>query len=147
MVKVVFMAGPAGSGKTRIAKVLEEFSDFVYIGSDEIREELWGNAADQRHPEKVFQIFYERARKAIEEGKSCVLDATFLTKKVRKDGLRALDGLEFESYCIEMVTSLEKCLLRNQMRDRQVPLSVVRRQYESFERPGVEEGFKDIVRL
>lgn len=147
MVKVVFMAGPAGSGKTAIAKMLEEVAGFVYVGSDEIREELWGNAADQRHPDKVFQIFYERARKAIEEGKNCVLDATFLTQKSRKDGLRALDGLEFDSYCLYMDTPLEKCLIRNQFRERVVPERVIRRQYEQFEIPRYVEGFDSILGL
>ena len=94
MCKVVLMSGPAGSGKTTIAKLLEDLGNFVYVSSDEIREELWGNAADQRHPNKVFQIFYERARKAVMDGHNCVLDATFLTTKARKEALRALEFFE-----------------------------------------------------
>ena len=94
-------AGFSGSGKTALAAGLAERSGFVHLSSDELRKtaigldpaaaattaqarRLYGDTSRGR----VYEALGGRARALLEQGKSVVADATFLSRPHR-DALRA----------------------------------------------------------
>lgn len=123
------MIGPAGSGKTTYAKTIRA----VHISPDNIREEMFGDAAIQDRPELVFHEAYERMLDALCAGKSVVFDATNTTTLARSNILRRVDAIQCRKIAVLMNTPLEEALRRNANRARKVPEGVIRRQYEKLE--------------
>ena len=85
--------GLSGSGKSFISKILHEDFGFEWIRSDVVRKELMSLKPHQSakaeygkgiYTEEITRMVYtkmvEMAKKLVEEGKSVVLDATFLTQ-------------------------------------------------------------------
>ena len=68
MPTIYLMIGVPASGKTTWAKEkLKELDNAIYIGSDSIRLELWGNEQDQQHNRETFQEVFNRVAKAAKE--------------------------------------------------------------------------------
>ena len=66
MNNLIFLVGVPGSGKSTYAKkILEAKPDAVWVSSDAIREELWGDANDQQQPSSVFGEMFKRAVAAL----------------------------------------------------------------------------------
>ncbi|MGM5487962.1 MAG: AAA family ATPase [Nanobdellota archaeon] len=88
---VILMCGLPGSGKSYIAHKLARFLDVPLFRSDVIRKRMsfsddtytWENR------DRVYDRLMELGGKALNEGKSCILDATFLSR-VERDKARAL---------------------------------------------------------
>ena len=59
MKKLIVLVGIPGSGKTTLAQKITQ-RGYHCLNADSIREELWGNALDQREPEKVFGKLYKQ---------------------------------------------------------------------------------------
>lgn len=139
MNKVVLMDGPARSGKTHIAKVIAQFGeDFMYLDFKVFQDKF-------ENQNEAIVAFYQRAREVVENGHNCILDATFLYRWNRAEALKAFDGLEVETYCVYRITSLETCLLRNQVSDDPAPASTIRSSYEQFEYPVKELENFDVI--
>lgn len=82
--KLYVLVGLSGSGKSTLAAQLAESNEnTVIVSSDAIREELTGKIEDQSRNNEVFEIFYQRIRKNLEEGKNAIADATNLLIKSR----------------------------------------------------------------
>ena len=144
---VYLMVGVPGSGKSFFAKhVLMNHPWYhrVYISSDDIREELCGNAGDQSQNWKVFEIFYERAYEALKNGHDVILDATHLTKKNRRKCRNRFKDLNCDFVAVQMNTSTEEALNRNQNRERVVPDYAMRRMINIYEPVSDDEGFNSV---
>ena len=144
---VYLMVGVPGSGKSFFAKhVLMNHPWYhrVYISSDDIREELCGDAGDQSQNWKVFEIFYERAYKALKNGHDVILDATHLTKKNRRKCRNRFKDLNCDFVAVQMGTSMEEALNRNQNRERVVPDYAMRRMINIYEPISDDEGFNSV---
>ena len=147
---IYIMCGVPGSGKTYFAKhVLADnpFRSRVYISSDDIREEICGDAADQSKNSEVFAIFYERAYEAAQNGDDVILDATFLTAKARKKCRARFKNLNCRFIAVQMNTPMEKARRRNEERDRIVPEYVMDSMIERFEPVSKYEHFNGIWRI
>ena len=145
MPEFVVMVGLSGSGKTTIAK--EKYATHIYISSDDLRAELYGDVNDQRHNGKIFEEMFKRSADALEEGQSVVYDATNLSAKRRKsliNNMRAAIRGNFWAVACVVLTTYENCLIRNALRDRVVPEDVIRRQFLTFQCPTEHEGFDSI---
>ena len=144
---VYVLVGIPGSGKSFFAKQVlmnHPWYHRVYVSSDDIRGELCGDAADQSQNWKVFEIFYDRARKAIKGGSDVILDATHLTKKSRRKCRSRFKDLDCSFIAIQMDTPVEEATQRNQNRERVVPDYAMRRMINFYEPVSNDEGFDSI---
>ena len=147
MPTVYILVGYPGMGKTYFAKNTLMNSRRVYISSDDIREEVCGDASDQSCNATVFSIFYDRAYQAIEKGYDVILDATHLTKKSRRKCRDHFKRLKCKFIAVQMTTPVEEAIRRNKNRDRVVPNYAMSRMINSFQPVEDDEGFDDIWRV
>ncbi|MDW8032976.1 MAG: AAA family ATPase [Aquificaceae bacterium] len=88
---IVVLMGLSGSGKSFLARILQEDFGFEWLRSDKLRKEMAGINIDQKlslgygegiyAPEwtrKVYGEMLRRAEEMVKDGKDVVLDATFL---------------------------------------------------------------------
>ena len=147
---VYIMCGVPGSGKTYFCKnVLMDhpWRSRVYISSDDIREEICGDASDQSANGLIFDIFYQRAREVIIDGSDVILDATHLTKKTRRKCRDHFKDLDCKFIAVELTTPIDKAIRRNKKRDRVVPEYAMNRMIDIFQPVEDDEGFDDVWRI
>ncbi|MBE5813142.1 MAG: ATP-binding protein [Clostridiales bacterium] len=128
---LVLLMGVPGTGKSTLAQKAFAY-DSIIISSDEIREELYGDAANQSDPKKVFEIFYQRITENLKQGKRVIADAT----NIRKDAREILYAIAKEAnapvYALVFIAPLENILQQNKMRKRVVPEYAVEREYKKM---------------
>jgi predicted kinase len=142
MCEFVMMVGLPGSGKSYFANNMKGFKVF---SSDALRKELWGSEEAQGDNNIIFNTLHKRIKETLQAGESCVLDATNLNSKKRKNFLSTLNGIACEKRCEVIATSIDKCLEMNRSRDRFVPEEVIYRMRSQFEFPIMSEGWDMIV--
>lgn len=145
MPELICLVGLQGSGKSTFAKGLATCGDYEIVSSDAIRKEFNNEIAN----DKVFKLYYERARQLLSEGRSVVLDATNITIKSRKQIFENLKGIECTKICLIFNTPIETCAKRIANRNKtgdqaEVPLEVLYKYEKSFEMPFYEEGWDNI---
>lgn len=148
--RVYILCGVPGSGKSYYAKntlMNNIWRHIVYISSDDIREEICGDAQDQSKNWEVFELFYDRARKAIIAGNDVVLDATHLTKKTRRKCRNHFKDLNCKFIAVQMKTSIRESVRRNQSRKRIVPNYAMKRMIQAYEPVTEDEGFDEVWRV
>lgn len=138
------LIGLPGSGKSTIAQAYSECCGYEVVSSDAIREELYGDAAIQGDPQKVFGVFHRRIEEVLKAGKNCVADATNLKRKNRRAMLQLPAANAAYKKALFVAVPVRVCCLRNEARERSVPNEVIMRMSNSFEPPTVEEGFDHI---
>lgn len=147
---LIMMIGIPGSGKSYIAEQIQveaatEDVEVVIHSSDNLREELFGDINDQSNNTELFEELHRRIKADLRDGKSVIYDATNLNKKRRRNFLREIKGIDCKKTCGLILSTIEDCYERNEMRDRSVPSEVIKRMYMSFQPPALEEGWDDIV--
>lgn len=139
----MFCGAPA-SGKSTLAKKFYNMG-YCVVSSDEIREELYGDASIQQDHSKVFSIARQRAIESLKYGRPVVFDATNMKYKDRMTTMNEINKLSgVYKICTIFAEPLEVLLERNSARDRVVPEAVIRRMIENFEMPTKAEGFNEI---
>ena len=128
----------------------------VPLSSDLIRELLYDNAGDQRHPEWVFAVLRDLLRHRLAAGaQTTYIDATNLSRYFRRSFLQIAREFGCAAEALYFDVPLEVCLERNRKRGsrlagsardaRVVPEDVLRRMARRLEPPTREEGFSRIV--
>lgn len=139
------MIGLPYSGKSYFVNKYKAEND-IYISSDDIRKELYGDDSDQTNPNKVFDIMYKRTCKALSENKSVWYDATNIKSKYRIHLLTNLKHKfnDVHYKCYVMCTPFKILLIRQQNRDRFVPATVIDKMLRQFEVPMYYEDWDEI---
>jgi len=146
MVHFVMMVGLPGSGKSYYAEqVYKKRYNAVIHSSDDIREELFGNAELQENSDKVFKVLHERALKDLSDGINVIYDATNINYKRRMAFLDNIKKLDVYKLCVLVATPYEDCLEQNKLRDRKVPEHVIERMYKNIYIPQYYEGWDEIT--
>ena len=142
------LIGLPGSGKSCYARdYVATRHGTIIVSSDDIRQELWGDANDQQNPSKVFNEMFLRTVSAMTQGTNVIYDATNLTAKNRKATLARLRqaiGQDFIAVADVIVCSISECKRRQGERDRKVPDEVIDRMVRRFEAPWYNEGWNFI---
>ena len=159
MQKVCMLIGLPGSGKSTWAKDVLDYTSlyvkpgflgptFKIFSSDEYREKICGDVNCQDDNQKVFNTLYDNLIEYVKNGGSAIYDATNINRKSRKTLLHRLQDLHIDDLVVQGVvfaTPIEKCIERNNARDRKVPEEVIHSMACRFELPLTNEGFDDIV--
>lgn len=153
MNRFIMTVGVPASGKStyfriQFGKMNEEW---VYLSSDNIREELFGSAEDQTHNQAVFLEMRKRAAAAIRENKNIYYDATNINRKKRKNFLKDIKniarGHDYNFECFLFAVPAVTCKRRNAKRERKVPETVIERMVRQFQVPIYAEGWDIIIRI
>jgi len=134
--RMILMIGVPGSGKTTLAKKIAE-KGFHYINADGIREELYGNAAEQGDKEEVFNLFFQRLEELLLIGTDVIIDNTNLNPKQRKPILERAEQFGYIDVQLWLLdVPLDLCLARNKSRERIVPEDIVSNMFVELNRSG-----------
>lgn len=139
--------GVSGCGKTTWAMNQPNIQPRLVLDSDAIREELYGNWADQSHNTQVFDEMYRRTVEAMKRGIDDIYYvATNLSMKRR---IQLLDRLRkmFPQYiyrCRVFVRTPNTLYRQNDQREHCVPMYVIDRQLRQFQLPVENEGWDNI---
>lgn len=144
---LIVMFGIPGCGKSYAAEKLAERTGAKVVSSDAIREEIYGTAACQDNPDKVFGILKQRVTELLKTGESVIIDATSLIKKYRVSNLTTYAGLFKKAIIIVCATEIEIVLRQNAARERNVPEEAIFRMYKTMSFPREDEGWSEIYLL
>lgn len=126
-VLIVLKGLPASGKSTYRDNLLDLNPTFQCVCPDLIRKELYGNESIQGDGKKVFDIAFHDMREFGCIGANVIFDATNLNRERRKKLVKTMRPY-FDILIIkEFTTPFDLCVARNEKRERQVPLSVMRR--------------------
>ena len=143
--KAIFMAGPAGSGKTTILNQLG-LQDFKVINVDDIYEKLLKNSIRKEDfasmtPEelssaaklmgKARAITKEKEVKALESLQNIIIDGTGAASKPLLKKKADLEAIGYSTFMILLYVSPMTSLTRNAQRSRSLPTSAVLKSWAS----------------
>ncbi|MBW4617751.1 MAG: WYL domain-containing protein [Desmonostoc vinosum HA7617-LM4] len=151
-----FLIGTPGSGKSTLAKLISSLGNCEIISTDDIREELYGDATIQGEWQKIEATAIHCICTALSLGKSVVYDATNFKRFFRMDFLVKVNtqvaewGLNQPNWIAwYLQTPLETCIEWNQQRQRQVPSNIIESMYKLLQDfpPITGEGFAAVNKI
>ena len=149
MANLFLMCGIPGAGKSTFLKSHIKKKNTAIISRDLIRFSIVKPDEEYfSHEDEVVKIFWEQINKALTEGKDVFVDQTSLTPKSRKWLLQHVAGYKHANV-VWIDEDLETCLERNNKRRgtrAYVPEDTIRRMYDQFVEPSLDEGFTCIFR-
>jgi predicted kinase len=142
------MCGVPGSGKSTWARKHLTDND-VYVSRDDIRFSFLNEGDDYFSKEDmVWDTFVKSINEALEMGYNVFADATHINPGSRRKLLNALKFKEdIDVRIIHVDTPVAETIARNELRkdtNRYVPISVIQRMSQQFEKPEFSEGFSTI---
>ncbi len=136
MKRLILLVGIPGAGKSTLAKKIIE-KGFHCLSADPIREELYGDAAEQGDKEQVFKIFFERLDDALAKELDIIIDNTNLNPRQRKPILEKARKAGYSDIQLWLLdVPLDVCLKRNASRNRVVPDDIVANMFMELNRSG-----------
>ena len=143
MTEFVMLVGIPASGKSTYAERLTKKGYRVH-SSDKIREELFGDENEQKDKSKVFEVLHKRIKEDLQNGVSCVYDATNMNMRRRIAFLNQIKKYPCRKKCVLFAIPVEECKRRNESRERKVPDSVFDKMLRQFQCPYYYEGWDEI---
>jgi protein phosphatase len=145
---LVVLVGAAGSGKSTLARRL--FPAGTILSSDAYREQITGDAADQRVTRAAFSRLHADLERRMAARLGTVVDATNVTAFARRSLLRRAAAHDVPAVAIVLDLSPPLVLSRNATRAKRiVPETAVRRQLSDLGRSVrhgelADEGFASV---
>lgn len=141
---LILLVGPPGAGKTTYAeKYISQNDNTVYLSSDEIRKEMWGNEAIQGNNNEIFGRMQAMAVDGLNSGYDVIYDATNMTRKDRA-GIISVCPKVAKIECHIIWATIETCIKRDSARKRTVGKEVIDRMLKRFHAPYYDEGIDEI---
>lgn len=141
---LLMICGVAGSGKSEFAKsISDDRDDIVYLSSDNLRVELFGDINNQENNSIVFDELAKRANKSLKDNMHVIIDATNTNRRRRMHMLRQFPKDIKKNICY-IATEYDDIVYQNNNRDRVVPIDVINRMYKSMHIPVYGEGWDNI---
>ena len=137
------MVGIAGSGKS--VWLEKNLAGLTRVSTDNVREELTGDAADQRMNQIVFQRCMSRVRQALIQAKPVIFDATNCSVSARQMPVKCARWCNARIIAYFFDVEMDTAVKRNRMRARIVPEEAVARQFNTLSVPGLYECDELIV--
>ena len=148
--KVYMMVGLSGSGKSTYCRAqLSRNNRAIWLSSDEIRKELYGDASVQDNPSAIFNLMHKRLHEAIQNGvPEIYYDATNVSAKRRvafcKD-LRQKFGDNVLLCAYVFCTPIEDCIERAKNRtENSISDTVIYKMLSQWRTPYYWEGWDKI---
>ena len=143
---LVLLIGPAGAGKTTLARRLFEPTEIV--SSDQCRALVSDRENDQRASADAFRLLHLIVDLRLKRRRLAVVDATNVAAWDRRPLLQLARGRGLPAVAIVLDVPLEVCLDRDAGRpERRVGEEAVRSQWETMQigLPGLaREGFAEV---
>lgn len=128
---VVLLVGVSGAGKSTFSRRF--FAATEILSSDRCRALVSDDENDQTATEDAFSLLRVIAGMRLQRGKLCVVDATNLLPRDRREFMRLATTFECPASAIVLDVPLEICLERTRRRrDRDIPEEAVDRQFRQF---------------
>ncbi len=144
MTKLVMLCGIPGCGKSTFVNKLMSEEEFIYLSSDGIREEIYGDENEQGKPAEVFEIMHSRMLENLKEGRSVIYDATNTSRKRRKHVLELIKKINCYKEIVYFNIGHETAKKLDARRDRNVGFEVIERMYRTMQIPQYHEGWDSI---
>ena len=149
MADLYLMCGVPGAGKSTFLKNHIKENNTKVISRDKIRFSIVKPNEDYfSHEDEVLELFWKEINEVLSNNKNAFVDQTSLTPRARKWLLQHVEGYTYANI-VWIDEDLETCLERNEMRRgtrAYVPESIIRRMYNQFIEPSLDEGFDYIFR-
>jgi predicted kinase len=131
--KAFVMVGAPGAGKSTLATQIGKEENAVVISGDEVRTELYGNAAVQGKWEEIHDRIEEMVSDSC--GVPVVLDGTHYLASYRREALTLLRSYGYDDIEAVVVNPpLEDCIFRNANRHRGVARHVVMGMHDKLQK-------------
>lgn len=144
---MLMMVGIPGSGKSYLSNKLSDAFQMVVHSSDDLREELSGDASDMSRDTEMFYELHKRIRADLKAGKSVIYDATNIYSKYRKDFLKSLNNIECIKLAVYIMIPKYQCIKNNKRRDRKVPEDIIDSMAHKILAPDISEGFDEVIKI
>lgn len=117
---------PASGKSTKAKEIIEGGGNFIRLNRDLLREMLHFNVWSNNHESQVIEVEKLIARELLEDNINVIIDDTNLTQN-HEDMWKEICGLSnatFEKIVLD--TPVDECVLRNSLREKKVPESVIK---------------------
>ena len=126
------LIGAPGSGKSTYAATLAERENAVVISGDDIRAELYGDAAIQGDWGEIWERIEEKVSECC--GMNVIIDGTHCRRDYRDETIALLRSYGYDQIeAVVIDTPLDRCIMQNATRQRGVPRHVVVEMHKSLQ--------------
>jgi len=145
---IVLLCGPAACGKSTFAQ--RHFRPTQIISSDWARGRVCDDERDQRFNTQAFALVRYLTELRLGLNRLCVVDSTALTPPHRREFLELAKRFQVPCLIFLFDVPLQKCIERDQLRERSVGAPVIERHYLAFDQTKTDirqEGFDQVIEL
>ena len=146
------LIGPPGSGKSSLAATLAPLLRARIVSSDDLRQQLWGDAGVQGPWKELEPLLHRAIDNALGKGGNVLVDSTHAQLSWRSRLMhRDREARRLQWFGWWLQTPLDQCLTWNRFRHRQVPDAVIRAMHQKLtttpDKPDLSEGFTGLICL
>lgn len=149
MTQLILLIGLPGSGKSFLAQTIQKHHpQYHLISTDTIRSQLFGDEAIQGPWLKIWHQIQVQFQQAILQTPVAVYDATNAQRRQRREVIKLAQKIGFFPIIgLWVNTPLEECLIRNQLRSRQVPEEIILQMHRQLTGapPSLGDGLDSLI--